>query len=288
MIKISDYKTASGGAEFYKCASVDTTNHTWTGYKAVLNDGVYTFESNVTTGLSYTSVIPVVGSIYTTDALANIVSLYTGFPLDGLVFYAPFSSSSGTAVTGQTLEYNSSAHNVTFTTQNGIACAKSIASTSPDTWAVRANSSTLPLGTSPCTMSIWLKAENEWYNAQDGMLGYGYDSNASYRQIGIGRASYYGNTFNCFIGYLAASTADYTTPTQWHNLCAVYDGSYAILYRDGVQVSKTAYAVNTGSGYLTFSWNRLSNMYFAAARIYNRVLQPPEIAALASEFTPTI
>ena len=286
----SEIGGGSAGTEFYECASVNTSAQTWTGYKAVLNNGVYSFESTATTGLAYTSVTPEVGKIYTADALARVASVYMNIPSSGLVFYAPFSSSSGTAATGQTLEYNSSAHNVTFTTQNGIACAKSTASTSPDTWAVRADASTLPLGTSPCTMSIWLKAENEWYNnAQDGMIGYGGEANYSYRQIGIGRASNYdyGNTFNCYIGYLVASTADYTTPAQWHNLCAVYDGSHAILYRDGVQVSKTAYAVNTGSGYLTLMWNRLSDMYFAAARIYDRVLHPSEIAALASEFTPT-
>ena len=45
-------------SEYYKCASVDTETHTWTSYRAVLNGGVYTFEDTVTTGLSYTSMIP--------------------------------------------------------------------------------------------------------------------------------------------------------------------------------------------------------------------------------------
>ena len=40
-----------GSTDFYKCVSVDTVNSTWTGYKAVLSGGAYTFESTVTSGI---------------------------------------------------------------------------------------------------------------------------------------------------------------------------------------------------------------------------------------------
>lgn len=69
----------SGGtsAEYYKCASVDTSAKTWSGYKAVQQEnGGYTFEETVTTGLTYTSVTPVVGGIYSADALVNVAFLY--------------------------------------------------------------------------------------------------------------------------------------------------------------------------------------------------------------------
>ena len=109
-----------GSAEYYRCASVDTSAKTWTGYRAVLNEGVYTFEDTVTTGLSYTSVTPQVGSIYSADALVYVSSLYTGIPTDGLVFYAPLAEDTATAETGQTLNYTG---NFQFNIVSGIPCA---------------------------------------------------------------------------------------------------------------------------------------------------------------------
>lgn len=63
--------THKGGSsmEFYKCASVDTSARTWTGYKAVLTDGVYSFEETLTTGLSYLGGMEVKkGLVYSQDA----------------------------------------------------------------------------------------------------------------------------------------------------------------------------------------------------------------------------
>ena len=73
----------SGGTsvEYYKCASMDTEAKTWSGCKAVFDStaGTWSFESDVTAGLAYTSVTPVVGVIYTIDALVTVASVYTGF-----------------------------------------------------------------------------------------------------------------------------------------------------------------------------------------------------------------
>lgn len=86
---------SAGGssAEYYKCASVDASAKTWTGYKAVFDSGAgtWSFESGVTSGLTYTSVTPEIGGIYSADALARIQSLYQGEP-SGLVFRAPLAS----------------------------------------------------------------------------------------------------------------------------------------------------------------------------------------------------
>jgi hypothetical protein len=72
--------TGGTSAEYYKCASVDTEAKTWSGYKAVFDStaGTWSFESEVTEGLAYTSVTPVVGGIYSADALAVVSLLYTG------------------------------------------------------------------------------------------------------------------------------------------------------------------------------------------------------------------
>lgn len=58
------------------------TAKTWSGYKAVFDStaGTWSFESGVTAGLTYTSVTPVVGGIYSADALVTVSLLYTGTP----------------------------------------------------------------------------------------------------------------------------------------------------------------------------------------------------------------
>ena len=63
-------RISSGGSmDLYKCASVDKTNKTWTGYKAVLSDGLYSFEETLTESLVYGEMItPQVGTIYNEDA----------------------------------------------------------------------------------------------------------------------------------------------------------------------------------------------------------------------------
>ena len=74
--------TGGTSAEYYKCASVDTSANTWSGYKAVFDSstGTWSFESDVTAGLTYTSVTPIVGGIYSADALVIVSLLYTGTP----------------------------------------------------------------------------------------------------------------------------------------------------------------------------------------------------------------
>lgn len=88
ILRPSDKASSGGGssgggtsAEYYKCASMDTSAKTWSGYKAVFDStaGTWSFESGVTAGLAYTSVTPIVGVIYTIDALVTVASVYTGF-----------------------------------------------------------------------------------------------------------------------------------------------------------------------------------------------------------------
>lgn len=72
---------------------MDTSAKTWSGYKAVFDSGTgtWSFESDATEGLTYTSVTPTVGGIYSADALPRIQSLYQGEP-SGLIFRAPLAS----------------------------------------------------------------------------------------------------------------------------------------------------------------------------------------------------
>ena len=57
----------------------------WSGYIATLSNGVYSFSSTVTTGLTFTTVTPQVGKVYSANALIE-AKLYTGTPDPDLYF----------------------------------------------------------------------------------------------------------------------------------------------------------------------------------------------------------
>lgn len=79
MFTPGNIRISSVGMDFYKCAPVDTAVQTWTDYLAVPADGVYTFESTATTGLTYgTGFTPAAGNIYDTNAAVKISALFTG------------------------------------------------------------------------------------------------------------------------------------------------------------------------------------------------------------------
>ena len=78
---ITIWHNADGGdvsCTFSDVSSASTGSKTWSGYKAVFDStvGTWSFESDVTEGLAYTSVTPVVGGIYSADALVGVSSLY--------------------------------------------------------------------------------------------------------------------------------------------------------------------------------------------------------------------
>ena len=98
--------------------------NTWSGYKAVFDStaGTWSFESGVTSGLTYTSVTPIVGGIYSADALVTVSMLYDGtVTLPGCVFYAELKDNTTALKSGQTLTIPSSA---TFQTIGGVQCVQ--------------------------------------------------------------------------------------------------------------------------------------------------------------------
>lgn len=79
------YQNSENGEEDIIYIVPSTTavpGNTWSGYKAVFDStaGTWSFKSDVTAGLAYTSVTPVVGGIYSADALVIVSLLYTGTP----------------------------------------------------------------------------------------------------------------------------------------------------------------------------------------------------------------
>ena len=100
------------------------SENTWSGYKAVFDStaGTWSFESDATAGLTYTSVTPIVGGIYSADALVTVSMLYDGtVTLPGCVFYAELKDNTSELKSGQTLTIPSSA---TFQTVDGVQCVQ--------------------------------------------------------------------------------------------------------------------------------------------------------------------
>lgn len=75
--------SAPCSAEYYKCASVDTSAKTWSGYKAVFDStaGTWSFSDTVTEGLSYIGITPVVNKIYSADTTIQVGNI----KLDGIL-----------------------------------------------------------------------------------------------------------------------------------------------------------------------------------------------------------
>ena len=224
-----------GGAELYKCFSVDTT--TWTGNKAVLSDGKYSFEGTVTQDLQHTSVTPVVGSVYTQDALARVAQLYTGYQAPEGVFEWSMANS-GIVDTGQSISlsgtvsfpFNSDLNRVCGDFRSGYA----ITGTNV-TW--------FPSGNSPVSCIVQFNS--------DGQSNFGYICGLWSGSIntGFAIASDPGNNRMYFTTHGGGSFETYVTNCvsndgKWHTFCVTYDASYFKFYYDGVLKSTVSRTIN--------------------------------------------
>ena len=226
--------------------------------------------------------IPQVGKIYSQDALVYGANLYQGIPADSLVFYLPLSEFTGAAETGQTLNLSGTPE---FLVEDGIPCMKI---SDKNSYINMLDQSTLPMGSSPRTVSIWAKKTESgtFY-----MMGYGKGATAQAFLCLMSESS-----MN-FDGVNGGTSQDVQITDEWHNYVYVYSGSAITMYLDGIKLGNdTAISLNTATGYplgAVFgntperNYTQLISGYVAACRIYSRVLDAAEIAALASEFTPT-
>jgi hypothetical protein len=276
--KVGKHKGGSS-MEFYKCASVDTSAKTWTGYKAVLTDGVYSFEESVTSGLTYTAITPVIGRVYTADALCEIKKLFDGslIPTEGQVFYVPLAQASTTAETGQTLTPSG---NVTYSTVDGIPCAafdgQSYLSFQDDG---------LPIGATPRTVSIWLKPTA----SMSDVVIFNYGADSSYQRFGL---FLYDSRLVVGIGggvsdYVECNPFDLN---KWYHIALTLSSNTVAFYVDGqsvgsITLSTTPNTTLSGTGYICHRNGEGFNGCVASCRIYDRVLSDDEIAELAREFT---
>ena len=291
---IGDIETGGGATDFYKCASVDTTNHTWTGYKAVLSEGVYSFESAATAGLVYADgFTPEVDKIYADGALVK-TELFMGnsIPQNGLVFYASLNGQSqSTAETGQGISVY--AGSPSYTTHYGIPCCYVDGSS-----VLQVETTNIPYSTDPISFSLWL-CEDKEISSEHGIMSFG--CNIDGELMAIVAASSCIRLAGHGPGYgMSGVDVPITFNRIWHHIAAVLgSGSNgtrpAYVYIDGVRAASGTFAYylegRTPSLFIGSYWKEmyLSRIkgYLSSVRIYSRELASDEVAALAAEFTPS-
>lgn len=276
----------SGGSsamDFYKCASVDTENKMWTGYKAVLADGAYSFATSATSGLTYgTGYTPIIGSIY--DALVTIEAkrLVDGTPQDGIVLDMPLKENM-VALTGQSV---SQSGGVSFGTVDGINCM-----TLSGSGYLLADASKLPSGNAPWSLSLWMRNIGSFGSNGDAhAVAYGNGSPSQAVFVGL----HNDGTIYTSIHSTVDLNSNENTIDSWHHTVVTFSGSTLQLWVDGVkcgegEASATNIVPNTFKigGHMSAGGFEF-NGSIASVRMYDRVLTQEEIQLLASKLTPTV
>lgn len=259
-----------------------TIPSTWSGYKAVFDStaGTWSFESGVTSGLTYTSVTPIVGGIYSADALIKISSMWNGVPSSNLVFYLPLSE---TTIADVGPELTSSG-TIVHTVMNGIPCAYFNGNS-----YLYASSVSMPTGASPRAMSLWFKYKDiPGTTSSDASLFAGWGTTTN-----LGRFDAYVEAQELYIIYSSGllDSGIKIQDTNWHHVLLQYDGSTSEIYYDGQLAASEAKTLDTKNNYLYVGARENGEYafdgYLAGIRIYNRAMSGTEIAYLVSEFTPT-
>lgn len=193
-------------------------------------------------------------------------------PTDGLVFYVPMETAN--ALIGPSLTNSG----VTFTPDAVLGRDVAIFNGSAN---LTFTATGLPSGTTPHTKSSWIKFNNV---SQCYVLAWGSNSSNSASTI----AARNNKWAWCFAGDWEET--DVTIPTdQWINVVTTHSNGVNKLYINGVlrnthsrnlNISGTSGAVGS---FLSGSEKITGSM--AALRVYDRVLDNDEIAAIAAEFT---
>ena len=293
----------SGICKYYKCASVDTENNTWSGYELVYNEaGYYELSDVITEDLTYSGMTPVVDSIYNEDATLKIERYSKNpdlIPEEGLVFYASLNGDTpNVAETGQVLtevSQDSNRSQIHYGVEDGIPCAIFADAYVYDSCYVGLtfDASTLPQGAEPRTLSMWVKIYN---NSPHAFFAYGEYSSGKTFQLQYS-TKYKTINFSCH-GDDVYSANSFDFSDRLHHVAVVLDGNTnhdITMYFDGVQQELTVVgdrSVNTSGNICnigcggTPSYIRFDG-WLSSIRVYDRVLGEEEIAALANEFTPT-
>lgn len=279
-VAVTNLSVTATSIAFYKCAAIDTVTKTWTGYKTILTDGVYTFEESITSGLTYTVITPVIDRVYTADALCEIKKLFDGslIPTEGQVFYAPLAEAKTTAETGQAL---TTSGNVTYSTVDDIPCVML------DGQSYLYGADNLISGAKPFSYSLWVKPQStsavQWF----GSVG-NTNSQGTCFLTGIRFAGKYSGGFYYYDNSESPVNAD---TTKWTHLLFTYDGATLKTYANGAwQHDFNVGAMNLQDGWTIgciagSRYDEKMSGAVAAVRVYDRMLTDDEITELSKEFT---
>lgn len=264
--KISAIPSVVQDDVYYKCASVDTTAKTWTGYKAVLSNGVYTFETTITSGLTYTSVVPVVGDIYNDNALINVGYLWDGVLVPGQDIYLKLNGTDSPAVPATYV--SDGKFGTVAQCYNGVNTGRSVTA-----------------GTYKyLSVCGWYKSTNPRPSIQ---IGTAYQSSP---QFGIWCASgggviYYGGYPQSKVGFFEG------TANAWNFYCYSYNwDTGAVVYCNGVsvyssdQLKHVETVLDANTNKLSFGGSTDGDV-MSNVRVYlNKALTQEEVTALYNEF----
>lgn len=259
----------SGGtsAEYYKCASMDTSAKTWSGYKAVWGDNGYTISDDLTEGLVYSGMTPQVGTIYDSTCSVRVAALYSSLAVEPElpVFYAPLMTDTSIEINPSSMTTGSG--NVSFSTVDGVPTA--VLDSGFLLWD---KDSTLPNGNHEISISFGLRLtqtmENKlifFYGSNDGYNGLGLQVNGT----SITMSTKEGNN-------LIGDTQELQLDT-WYHILVTYttDGMWKLYINGTLKTSasksltlSSSYSFNFGCYIWSDSWR---NLYacITRARIYD-------------------
>lgn len=237
----SDWMTVEGMSMTESTAIINTdVPKTWDGYKAVLSDGVYTFEETVTTGLKWSDIRPEIPHVYSADVKIKADWLDDGDKFSkGLIFHAPLTDRLDYAETGQMLEN----HGVQLTTLDGVKCARFDGSSYisiPKKFAAR-----LSTGSStPLTIIVNFRGDT---NSSGNVLQTRSGSTVSEIYPIPGKSNWFFQLRSRTIGDYTATS--FYEPNRWWTIVMT---THLDKKQSGVVIGKTLYATSSISSYDSF------------------------------------
>ena len=280
----NEWNPVEGMSSVESTAMVDTdVPKTWDGYKAVQSGGVYSFESDVTTGLTYgTAYKPIVDKLYSPDASLCFQGIKMAIPDDQLI-YLSLSGEANTAETGQALTYPGELKKYTFSEIiDGIPCI-TFSSTSGVVVA-----QPLPLD-GDFTISSWSRANS--YSGVASIWKIGTETKNEMRLGTRDNGNLVIETYSSDGQHSEISNVG--KQFSWFHIVVKKQSNIVSAYLDGYLVGTVEWnitLIDDGTCHVGYphgsSGLGAGPRSQAAFRFYARALSDDEIFALANEFVP--
>ncbi|MBE6359222.1 MAG: LamG domain-containing protein [Lentisphaerae bacterium] len=250
---------------------------TWDGYKAVLSNGIYNFENELTTGLSWADVKPEILKVYSADVSVKIASLPRDYPTDKLVFYAPLCGDVTATEVGGTLKNR----NVSLETVGGIQAARFVPTATLNTTAP------LPIdckdGSGEFSVFFCINPSAVINEAIPLFIGYSGNSNTFFVKTKTDGGS-------MFLEFLTENVRVPFTVDTWYTFTAVRRGTTYYVYNGKTLFGSTSYNGSLDNPQLVLGAREINdsrynfNGYMRNILIYNRALNEAEITQLNDKF----